>query len=261
MTRETGILYTSVLIATMGLTTPALANQDAVLQPLLAEGGAATVAANESQGRVDQISKQTDRVVTQYRNANKRVEGLKAHVNRLRKQIEIQRLQIRETDREIANVAVLKRQMPLLMDKMTNALEQFISLDLPFHQDERNGRVQFVRDAIENPKVSASEKLRQVLSAYAVESEYGRKLDSYNQVITMPDGVEREVSILRMGRVSMMYLTKDERESGYYNRKENRWEELPSSFRNDVRKGIRIAQKQAAVALMLIPVDSAEEAR
>lgn len=261
MAYRTGIACLSVLM-TMGIgTLTSAATQDAALRPLLAEGGAATATARKSQETVDKINKGTEKITTDYRNANKRVEGLKAHVERLRKQIEIQRLQIAEIDREISNVAIIKRQIPSLMDKMVNALEQFIGLDLPFHQDERGRRIQFVRDALDNPKVSASEKLRQVLSAYAVESEYGRKLDTYSQTITMPDGVEREVNILRIGRVSLMYLTKDEAQSGYYKRADKKWVELPSSMRNDVRKGIRIAQKQAAVALMLIPVDGAEEVK
>ncbi|MBF2755694.1 MAG: DUF3450 domain-containing protein [Gammaproteobacteria bacterium AqS3] len=250
-----------IFLLGLGLTATLGWCSDAVLKPLLAEEGANTSAGQASQRKVEQINSETDKALRQYRAISKRVDGLKAHNARLTKQIQLQQLEIQAVDVEIKNVAVIRRQITPLMDKMINALEQFINLDLPFHEDERAGRIEFVRNALANPQVSASEKLRQVLSAYTVEAEYGRKIDTYRQKIEMPDGVEREVDILRVGRVSLMYLTTDEGAAGYYNRASKRWEELPDSMRNDIRKGLRIAKKQAAVDLMMIPVDAAKEVK
>ena len=51
-----------------------------------------------------------------------------------------------------------------------------IDLDYPFHMDERASRIQFARDAIDNPDVSIAEKFRQVLVMYQTETSYGRTM-------------------------------------------------------------------------------------
>ena len=66
-----------------------------------------------------------------------------------------------------------------------------------------------------NPKVTASEQVRQILEAYNIEGEYGRKLDAYDETIVL-DGKEMVVNILRVGRLGMFFQTKDERKTGYY---------------------------------------------
>mgnify|MGYP003310920260 CR=1 FL=1 len=65
-----------------------------------------------------------------------------------------------------------------------------------------------IQAALDNPVVSPAEKLRQVLDGYAVESEYGRKIDTYKDTILI-DEQERDVNILRIGRLVLAYQTSD----------------------------------------------------
>ena len=67
-----------------------------------------------------------------------------------------------------------------------------------------------VRSSLAKPKVTASEQVRQVLEAYNIEAEYGRKIDTYEDKLA--DGTV--VNILVIGRIGMFYQTKDERTSG-----------------------------------------------
>ena len=60
---------------------------------------------------------------------------------------------------------------------------------------ERKERIAFAKAALDNPTVSPAEGLRQVLEAFNVEAEYGRKLDAYKDSIVI-DGELREGNIL-----------------------------------------------------------------
>ena len=65
-----------------------------------------------------------------------------------------------------------------LMFSMIGALEQFISLDLPFHTRERVDRVRRLRDNMAASEITISEKYRQIMDAYLVETDFGRTVEA-----------------------------------------------------------------------------------
>jgi hypothetical protein len=156
-------------------------------------------------------------------------------------------------DEQLIQVVVMQRQVPPLAQRMLAGLEKYVKLDTPFHLEERLQRLDLVRASLSNPKVTASEQVRQILEAYNIEGEYGRKLDSYDETIVL-DGKEMVVNILRVGRLGMFFQTKDERKTGYYDTELGSWEELSGSYRVQVRDGIRMAQKLAPMDIMMLPI-------
>ena len=144
-----------------------------------------------------------------------------------------------------------------LSRRMYEGLKSFISLDLPFRLGEREERLSFIQKALDNPTVSPAEQLRQVLEGYTVESEYGMKMDTYKDTISI-DGQDREVNILRVGRLVLAYQTSDLDQTGVWNKETSTWDELPSRYRNPVKNGIRIAQKLQTVNILEMPIPAAE---
>ena len=141
------------------------------------------------------------------------------------------------------------------MERMADSLEQFVNLDAPFSLNERVKRVNQVRNTLSDPKVTASEQVRQVLEAYNIEREYGRTIETYEDAIVL-DGEEKVVNILRIGRLALMYQLKDQSETGVWNGTE--WEEV-SGYRIPVRDGIRMANKTAPLDLLFLPVKVTNE--
>ena len=127
-----------------------------------------------------------------------------------------------------------------------------VALDTPFYIDERLERIDIVRSSLSNPKITASEQVRQILEAYNIEAEYGRKISSYEDTIVI-DGKEMVVNVLVVGRIGMFYQTKDEQQSGFWNNETNDWEEV-SGYRTAIRDGIRMAKKLAPTDMLLLPV-------
>ncbi len=140
-----------------------------------------TLSAN-SQDKIDQTERQTDKIVNEYKVVNKQVEGLKLYNEQKRIQIQAQLDLMDKLDEQLVQVVVMQRQIPPLAEKMLDTLETFINLDTPFRSEERKARVDLVRSSLAKPKVTASEQVRQVLEAYNIEAEYGRKIDTYEEM-------------------------------------------------------------------------------
>ena len=72
-------------------------------------------------------------------------------------------------------------------------------------------------------------------------------------------GADREVDILRIGRVALVYQSTDGAETGAWNKDAQSWEELSAGdYATAVRKGVRIAKKQATIELLNMPVSAPE---
>ena len=207
-----------------------------------------------SQDKIDSTERQTDKIVNEYKVVAKQVEGLKLYNAQKRIQIQAQLDLMDKLDEQLVQVVVMQRQIPPLAQKMLDTLETFIKLDTPFRSEERRSRVDLVRSSLAKPKVTASEQVRQVLEAYNIEAEYGRKIDTYED--KLDDGTV--VNILVIGRIGMFYQTKDERSSGRWDNETGSWEELPGSYRKPIRDGIRMAKKLAPTDMLLMPVVKGE---
>ena len=201
-----------------------------------------------SQSRIDSTERQTDKIVNEYKVVAKQVEGLKLYNEQKRIQIKAQLELMDKLDAQLDQVVVMQRQIPPLAQRMLESLENFINLDTPFRIAERQNRIDLVRASLAKPKVTASEQVRQVLEAYNIEAEYGRKIDSYEATV---EG--KVVNILVVGRIGMFYQTKDETETGVWNNDLQSWE-IIDGYRRPVRDGIRMAKKLAPTDMLTIPV-------
>jgi glutamine amidotransferase PdxT len=233
----------------------------AQLEDVVKTGEAKVKDAQASQAKVDKIVDSSQARLVEYRSLLKQVEGLKVYNNQLSTQIESQLRLIDKFEDSTAQVAIIERQMLPLIMKMVESLGQFVDLDMPFHEQERAERMLFLEENLERADVDISEKFRQVLEVYQIENEYGRKIDSYSKIINI-DGTDHEVDILRIGRVAMVAQTKDTKLSAAYDNKAKKWITVDNgTYRNSIKNGIRMANKQATIGVMTMPIQSAEVAQ
>ncbi len=215
-------------------------------------------AAKKSQGRIDTIVGQTNELLQEYKTVNKQIDGLNVYNARLNRQINDQLSRAKDIDNSIAQVTIIQRQIMPLIVKMIDGLEQFVALDVPFLSEERAERIAFLRANVDRSDLTTSEKFRQVLEAYKIENEYGRKIDTYNGSVEI-DGKEREVKFFRVGRVALVYQTTDTKHSGAWNNEARAWQALDNGeYRNAIQKGLRIARKQASIDILKLPVSAPE---
>ena len=122
-----------------------------------------------SQDKIDNTEKQTDKIINEWKVVSKQVEGLKIYNEQKRIQIQAQLDLMDNLDDQLTQVVVMQRQIPPLAQRMLEGLERFVELDVPFHVEERKQRLDLVRSSLSNPKVTASEQVRQILEAYNIE--------------------------------------------------------------------------------------------
>jgi len=251
-----------VLIAAL-VTTGALAGtvaavQASTLDSILKVGEAKNVAARKSQVKIDRLADETRDLLADYKTVVKQVDGLKVYNARLQRQIENQNKRVEKIEASISQVTIIQRQMTPLVIRMIDGLEQFVELDVPFAQEERMQRVEFLRSSLDRADVSVAEKFRGVLEAYNIELQYGRGMDTYRDSIEL-GGTQREVDFLRVGRIALVYQTTDGTISGAWDKSAGAWVDLPSGeYDAAIRKGIRIAKKQATIELLNMPVSAPE---
>ncbi len=208
--------------------------------------------AQESQERINQVVEVTRSLADNYRAINKEIDGLKVYNRLMTAQTNGQQATLEQVD-------VINRQIFPLMERMIDGLEQSIALDIPFLMAERSKRVADLKEIMERSDVSVAEKFRKVMEAYQIEGDYGTSSEWYKDEIAL-DGVNREYTMLRVGRIGLYFQSDDTEITGWWSSENGQYERLDSEHRNEIRKGIRIARQLVAPELILIPVPVAKPA-
>jgi len=193
----------------------------------------------------------------QYIAVMKEVEGLEVYNALLQKQLDSQAQEMADLNHSIDQVSVIERQVTPLMLKMIEGLEQFVELDVPFLIEERRNRVAFLGTLLERSDVTVAEKFRRLLEAYEIENDYGRTIEAYKGSLEL-DGAVREVDFLRIGRTALLYQTVDAEIFGMWDKSQGTWVSLPAEYRNQIRSGIKMARKQVAPNLLILPIGAPE---
>lgn len=218
-----------------------------------AEAGAA------EQQRIEQIANQTDELLAEYNTLAKVVDGLKTYNSLLQRQVDNQESEKAALAESIDNVALIERQIIPMMTRMLDALEEFIRLDTPFLMKERTERLDRLREMMERSDVTSAEKFRRVIEAYQIENDYGRTIEAYKGTVDI-NGTPQEVDFLRIGRVSLAYQSVGGQYTGAWDVEEGAFVELPpEKFKTQIAQGLRVARKQIAPDLLVVPVAAPSE--
>ena len=241
------------VVVSASLTSTLSAKEDKDLKPVVEAAAEINQSAERSQAKINQITDQIENKLQQFKTINKETDGLRVYNEQLRKQIASQQQEMLDLNSAIDEVSVVERQITPLMLNMISGLEQFIELDVPFLPEERSQRVADLKSMMDRADVAASEKFRRVMEAFQVEMDYGRTIEAYAGLHTI-QGQERNVDFLRIGRTALIYQTRDGSLQGSWNKKTGQWDALPSSYRSQVTKGLRMAKKQLAPDLLMLPI-------
>jgi hypothetical protein len=231
----------------------------ATLNDIYQVAGQLNQQARQSQARIDALTDETRQLLSEYKTVLKEIEGLRVYNSQLERQIANQEREMSQLSSSIEEVTVIERQITPLMMRMIDGLEQFVRLDLPFLPEERNRRIDSLREMMDRADVTVSEKFSQILRAFQIENDYGRTMEAYGTNITL-DGAVRKVDVLKVGRIALVYQSPDGELTGFYNPRTAQWENLPNSYVTPIRNGIRMARQQLSVDLLPLPIQGPEAA-
>jgi len=224
----------------------------AQLESALNTAKASTSASAASQQRVERLDDEADTAVREYRAVLQQKDNIALFVAQQDIFLQSQKSEIASLRRQLGTVEQIKQGMSPMMLKMAAEIEDSIKADMPFNLAERLARVDRMKNTLSDPNVSPAEQYRQVLNAFKIEVSYGQGIDSYEGMHpTKPGNV---VNFLRFGRVSLVYMTKDESEVGRYNLDTKSWDILSGADALALRKAIRISRGEAAPDVVFAPV-------
>ena len=213
----------------------------------------------QSQIRISQIADETAELLNEYRLTTQQLDRVRIYNDNLQALITDQEQEMLSIQQQLDDFVVVERGIVPLMIDTIEALEQFIALDMPFQVQERAARVRRLRDNMEAADIAISEKYRQIMDAYLIETDYGRTIEAYVDTIPL-EGIDTQVDVLRVGRILLAFQTADRGQTGFWNPIEREWQSLPDEYRPSITQGLRIARRQAAPDLLRVPIVSAEQA-
>jgi hypothetical protein len=251
------LLATGSLVAT---TSVIAANN---LDTALMKGEQRAATAVSSQHKIDSLDEDIRDTERKYRAVNKENDGLSVYIEQLNKQLMNQQLELSNIDSSIRQVTLIERQITPLMLRMIESLELFVAADVPFQKEERTARIANLRDLMGRADVTVAEKYRKVMDAYQKEMDYGRTIKTYRSTLDLAGAAgsskeatanSREVDFLRVGRLSLMFLSLDGQSLGIWDQQAKKWQPLESEYKAKLTTALRIAREQAAPSLIKIPV-------
>ncbi len=213
--------------------------------------------ATQSQNKIDQLSDETRSMLNEYRRNIAEEKTLKEYNDHLAKLVDSQAQEKLSLEKQLLEIVVTQREIVPLMLRMLEYLDAFVGFDLPFLAEERQARLKRLNDLMVRADVTTAEKFRQVLEAYQIESDYGRTIEAYRADLKA-ESLVRPVDFLRLGRVALFYQSLDGGETGIWNQATKAWDDVPSEYTKRIRNGLRVARKEAAPDLLIMPIPAPE---
>ncbi|MFU8787853.1 MAG: DUF3450 domain-containing protein [Methylobacter sp.] len=220
----------------------------------------ATTPAQQASEQPAASGEQKNTPLEQYRALTRQSDILQTYNRHLQDLLASQAEEKKSLEQQLKDIEVTKQEIVPLIVHALDSLEKFIQLDLPFLPEERRQRLNQLKELVAKADVNNAEKFRRIMEAFQVENEYGNTIEAYKGNIVLND-VTSSVDFLRLGRVALYYQRLDRSETGFWNKEENRWQTLSSSYNTAIRNGLRIARKETAPDMLIVPVSAPEAAK
>ncbi|GHD06390.1 DUF3450 domain-containing protein [Halioglobus japonicus] len=244
-------LIPTVLIAALASVAPLVQGQD--IDTPLEVVAETNRGAEASQRKIDELSRQTRMLLEEYRSLRESSEYQDAYTRELEQLDAAQQARIESLNQQIAQARITRQRILPLMRSMADALEKFVVLDLPFHQEQRVTGVLQLKERLDNPQLSVAVRFRLLLEAYQIEQGYGNTVEAWRGALQR-DGERRSVEYLRIGRAALYYQSLDRAHSAYWDHDSQSWVDLDSTANRSIARAMRVARNQAAPELLELPL-------
>lgn len=212
-----------------------------------------------TQERIDSLFEQSRELLAEYRAVVSEMEALRVYNNHVQALIDDQEETLASLQRQIDTIEETRQGVVPLMYRMIDSLDEFVSLDIPLYAEQRERRVERLREIMTRSDVTDSEKFRQIIEAYQVEMDYGSGLNAYQGTLNY-DGQEIAVDYFHLGRVAFMAQSLDMRNAWIWDNDQREWTALDNEFLSPLTEAIRMARQQTAYDVVRLPIFAAENA-
>lgn len=205
------------------------------------------------QKNIANLQSQTQAMVEEYKRLTATVDYQDQYTQEIKDRLAAQDKELASLREQVASRQTTQQRIVPLMRSMSDALEQFVALDLPFHQEERLARTIKVKQQLSSSTLSLQDKYRALLEAFQQELEFGRGIEAWRGELKLGEET-LTVEFLRLGRTAFYFQSMDGQRSGYWDRSYKQWVEVPREYNEGIKHGLRIARNQQAPQLLALPM-------
>lgn len=227
---------------------------EAQLRPALDAGEQATRQAEQAQSRINQLDDERSDLARDFRSLIERKDAAEVFVLRQQRGVESQARELDSLVDQLTRVDEITTVMVPMMLDMIEDLDAFVSADLPFKLDERKARIERLRSVMNRDDVVPAEQYRLIIEAYQAELNAGNTVDTWTSEVSI-NGLPTDVDMFRYGRISLVYLSRDNRHAARWNRDTQSWDELSAGDREDIKLSIRVAKELVQPTILFGPVE------
>ena len=205
------------------------------------------------QHEVDQWSAQREQALAEIQDLQIRRKWLQHQLQKYQTYLAKQEEEIKELERTREKAEIIRMSLEPYLDEVVARLADFIDSDLQFLTEERQKRLAFLKDSLNDYRLVLSEKFRRVMEALQVEAGYGSSVEKIEDSLVL-DGEETQVVLLRIGRTALFYQSLDGSRVGRFNQETGKWEKLSADCSEELTRAMEMAEKRRAMELVDLPV-------
>jgi len=208
---------------------------------------------SKAQAKADDWNVDKDDLVNEIRDLQTRLTWLEYQKGKHKIYVKGLQDNIAELETKKLEARKLRENLEPYLDEVVKRLEAFIATDMPFLEQERQQRLSFLYNTLNDYQLDLGEKLRRVFESLGVEATYGKMVTASDETLNI-DGDDTEVTIFRLGRMAMYYQSMDKVKIGKWNMETKKWEPMSKDFARQIRHAVEMANRERTVQLIQLPV-------
>tara|TARA_E500000178_G_C17007299_1_gene748760 strand:- start:233 stop:976 length:744 start_codon:yes stop_codon:yes gene_type:complete len=212
----------------------------------------------ELQNKIDDLDIESKKIYFEYKDTLNEYKSLKNYDDQLAKIISAQIQEIESIKNQLDSLDNINIDILPLLKRMVDSLSKFISIDIPFLENERIARINELDSLIVRSDITTAEKFRKIFEAYQIEANFGKTIEVY-QGFQLIDNSEKAVDFFRLGRLGLYYRTPNGKDTGYWDANAKRWMNKGSSLDAEIKAAIDIGNRQAPPNFISLPVKPISE--
>lgn len=251
MRRTALAAFVVTALAALALVGPSTAQDDAEAVRGTVDG--TVEIQKETQQKQDDWSAERAALMARYETAKANVEFLERTIVIENKEVAALESAIAELERRLDESDRLNAVLEDTLNAIVGDLEAWVARDIPFLEEERQQRLESLKNEMARPDVTGAEKLRRVLEALQVEANYGNTVEIHQTDVELA-GERLSVDLLRLGRVHVFWRTPDGKRVGEYDRASRAWVELPDKYSHNIGTAMEMASRIRPVEITSLPL-------
>jgi FtsZ-binding cell division protein ZapB len=190
---------------------------------------------------------------TEYDTLTENNKRLAIQREQLTQELDTMQQRISDLENRIEAMKKISEKLKPFLYGVYEKLVESVDQRLPFLQVERSERLVNLKKTLDDPQIVLGEKFRKIMEALFIEAEYGNTVEVFQEKIFLGDE-DVLVNVLRLGRISLLFETLDQKTSGYFDLDENQWKALPQSANRDIRIAMEIGSKRRPADVVTLPL-------